>query len=238
MTAPLWVILPVHDEETSLAAVLGEWLPALRSLGSGFRLLAIDDGSRDRTLAVLRAWERDHPELAVRTRPNRGHGATCIEGYREAVAAGAEWILQIDSDGQCDAGDLDRVWAPRHQADALFGLRWRRGDGLGRWLVSRVVSIVVLAASGRWVPDANVPFRLMRSTALAPVLERVPPEFTLANIFVALELTRKTRVAWIPIGFRDRLGGRSSFRIGRLARQALDLFRQIRAVERSRRFAC
>src|SRR5215467_324391 len=102
VSSHLWIVMPVYNEQESVGGVFAEWLPALRQLGISFTLLALNDGSIDDTLAILQRVARANSEVEVVDKPNSGHGPTCIVGYRHALAAGAEWVLQIDSDGQCD----------------------------------------------------------------------------------------------------------------------------------------
>lgn len=49
----LWIVMPVHNEEASVAKVIEEWLPVLRGLQIDFKIAAINDGSKDSTLTML-----------------------------------------------------------------------------------------------------------------------------------------------------------------------------------------
>lgn len=60
-------------------------------------------------------------ELVVIDKPNSGHGQTSVEGYRTALAHGAEWILQVDSDGQCDASLLPPFVKASSQHPVTYG---------------------------------------------------------------------------------------------------------------------
>ncbi len=228
----LWVVMPVYNEEASIERVFEEWMPALRAGDRELRVLAINDGSRGRTLELLRSIECANPEVVVRDQPNAGHGASCVAGYREAVAAGANWILQIDSDGQCDPRFFPALWAARREHPVVFGYRVRRDDGWARWAISRVVSVVGLVAARTWVGDANVPYRLMRGDLLARALDDPPAEIHLANVLLALRLQRLAGIRWVPIHFRDRHGGTPAVRAGSFVRQGNRLFRQLRAERR------
>ncbi|MEO8275034.1 MAG: glycosyltransferase family 2 protein [Thermoanaerobaculia bacterium] len=229
----LWLVMPVFNEEASIERVLAEWLPALReAVGVDLRVLAINDGSRDRTLEKLRAIERANPEVTVRDQANAGHGASCIAGYRLALSSGADWVLQIDSDGQCDPRYFAAFWEARRNAPVIFGYRVRRDDGWSRWAISRVVSLVSWLAAGIWVGDANVPYRLMRAAELSRAVEAMPADIQLANVLIALRLQRAPGIAWIPIRFRERHGGTPSIRAGSFAHQGRLLYRQLRAERR------
>jgi dolichol-phosphate mannosyltransferase len=225
--------MPAYNEEESVERVVEEWLPALRGSGAVLRFLAIDDGSRDRTLERLRRASDAHPEVEVRSQPNRGHGAACRSGYRAALEGGADWIFQLDSDGQCDARYFAALWRERERYAAVFANRRRRDDGWTRWLASRVLSLVVAASSRVWVADSNVPYRLMRRDALAAALQGVPEDFELFNVLLAVRLARRGPIGWVPIRFRARHGGEPSVRLGGMLRRGATLAGQLRNERRS-----
>lgn len=137
-------------------------------------------------------------------------------------------MLQLDSDGQCDARFLPAIWQASAGHPVVFGHRRRRDDGWARWCISRAVSLVGLAAAGSWVVDANVPYRLMRRDALERALADLPADFRLVNVLLALRLQRDCGIQWVPIRFRRRFGGSPALAAGAFARQGLLLFRQLR----------
>ncbi len=234
MSNELWVVMPVYNERDSIALVLREWVSVLRAHAPGFVLCVLNDGSRDDTLALLQALQAEMPELRVIDKPNSGHGQTCIEGYRLALAAGASWIFQIDSDGQCDPRFFPALWHSREGAAAIYGFRATRDDGAHRRAISRVTSAVGWLAFGIWVRDANVPYRLMRRDAVEAAVPHVARDFFLANVLVALLQERDFGIRWQDIGFRKRHGGTPSVRALSFARRGTQLFQQLRAAREQR----
>jgi len=163
----LIAITPVYNEETNIATVIREWLQAFSRERIDARLLAVNDGSRDNTLSILQELQSQFPnQLLVLDKPNSGHGRTCRFGYEAALQQDAPWILQIDSDGQCDPAFFPLLWAKRQEADCVFGLRVTRDDGVVRKVVSKACSVLTSAVTGENLKDANVPYRLMRRPAL------------------------------------------------------------------------
>ena len=102
MTGKLWVVMPAYNEEGCVRHVAEEWLQTLKQNYPDFIFLVLNDGSRDSTLAILNSIAGKEENFRVIDKLNSGHGQTCLEGYRIALKQEAEWILQIDSDGQCD----------------------------------------------------------------------------------------------------------------------------------------
>lgn len=225
----LWIVMPVYNEEESVTSVLNEWLPILRNTAPDFTMLALNDGSKDKTGAILDQYALTCPELAVVHKPNSGHGQSCITGYRHALAAGADWVLQIDSDGQCDPAYFPEFWQAKEKAAVLYGYRRKRLDGFNRSIISRFVSLFAAAATGVWVRDANVPYRLMHKSILGSVLPHVSTSMHLANIQVSTLLAARKPIFWIPIVFRDRTGGSASVNTYSFIRHGITLYRQLRA---------
>ncbi|MEY4580725.1 MAG: hypothetical protein RL701_5428 [Pseudomonadota bacterium] len=206
----LWVVMPAYNEQECIPAVIEEWLPALRAVAESFTFCVIDDGSKDHTLRIVNELAERHPELHVLSKGNSGHGQTCVFGYHYAATHGADWILQIDSDGQCDPRFFAELWRSRQGVDAVYGYRVSRDDGTARVAISRVVSLVTWLGTGTWVRDANVPYRLMRSGAILGILAWVPRDIHLANVLVSALQVKHQPVRWIDIHFRQRRGGVAS----------------------------
>jgi dolichol-phosphate mannosyltransferase len=233
MTTEILVIIPTYNEERSVGAVLDEWTAELDRSGAVYSILLIDDGSTDSTPEVLSDWKRRHlsTHIEIMRHANRGHGQTCLEGYRIACDRQIPWVFQIDSDGQCDPAFFAAVWAARHEHDVVYGCRAKRKDGLKRVLASVLVKAVVRFAAGVTCMDANVPYRLMLTEKLRPLVDSVPPDFDLANIALAVQIKRAGwREAAVPIVFRPRAGGEPSVPVSRFASKAFELYHRLRSL--------
>jgi len=213
--------------------VVTEWLQAFTSEGITARLFAVNDGSRDNTLPILRRLQLQFPDqLLVLDKPNSGHGRSCRVGYEAALQENSQWILQIDSDGQCDPVFFTFFWAKRNEADCIFGLRVERDDGLMRKLISKAASILTSIITGRDLKDANVPYRLLRHGALERALANVPKNFDIQNVALTVSLKRNPALRWsyVPIRFRARQGGTNSINLPKIARMGFEMLIQIHRV--------
>lgn len=233
----LLVVVPVFNEEASVAAVIREWMPVLEAEGIAFRFLALDDGSTDRTPEILQELSRELPgRIEVVRHSNRGHGQTVLDGYRRAAQSGAARVFQIDSDGQCDPAYFPAVWALRDSCEVVYGSRTERQDGWRRKLASIVLKAVVFCTSGAVCEDANSPYRLMRVAGLRDEVDKIPGDFDLANIALAVLLKR---AGWkhgvVKIRFRERFGGEPKVPLSRFAAKALDLARGLRGIKTEKR---
>jgi glycosyltransferase involved in cell wall biosynthesis len=92
-----YVVVPFYNEEKAIRATLDS-LHA--QTDTDFTLLLVDNASTDHTVAIVEAWRRAHPTLAVVliTEPQKGTGAAADAGFRHAIALGATHIARTDAD--------------------------------------------------------------------------------------------------------------------------------------------
>jgi glycosyltransferase involved in cell wall biosynthesis len=231
MSAPpeLVVVMPAYDEQEQLPRVLDEWRVELSRLAISFELLVVDDGSRDRTAAVAEGYSRRHPAIRVVSKPHSGHGPSCLHGYRAALERHPQWVLQLDSDGQCDPAFFAQFWDARNDAPVVWGVRLRRDDGLGRTVITGACNAVVWLAAGVRTRDVNVPYRLIQARVLAAAIAGFPETYHLANVFLGVILQRALgrEVRFIAIRFRRRHGGSTSIRWSQFASWGVKLLVQL-----------
>jgi glycosyltransferase involved in cell wall biosynthesis len=229
MTGKLWVVMPAYNEEACLRYVAEEWLQTLKHTYPDFIFLALNDGSKDSTLAILNSIASKEKNFRVVDKLNAGHGQTCLEGYRIALKEAAEWILQIDSDGQCDPVYFESFLNKASEEKIIYGWRKSRDEGWRRLWISRFVTLFAFVATGVCVKDGNVPYRLMHKTTLENIVGLVPRDFHLANILVAVLQEKYFGISWVPIHFRNRMGGTASVKTYSFVKHGVKLFRQLRA---------
>jgi glycosyltransferase involved in cell wall biosynthesis len=206
--------MPVYNEEATVETVVTEWVAELNRLEVSFVLLVINDGSRDGTGLALQKLAQRYPDtVTVCNKQNAGYGQACRTGYSLAVDRSSAWTLQIDSDGQCDPRFFSSFWNGRDQADAIFGLRTTRDDGARRTLISQGCRLATSLVCGTDLKDANVPYRLIRTSKLKEALRRIPDDFEMQNVGLTLALKRDPALRWtyVPIRFRQRQGGTTKF---------------------------
>lgn len=218
------MVMPVYNEAGCITQVVEDWVSTFRELAPDFIFCLVNDGCTDETPKILDELAGRHPELALINKENTGHGQSCVTGYKAALDSGASWVFQIDSDGQCDSAFFKTFWEQRHQHRVLYGFRKQREDGFSRWLISRVLSLVIFINTRCWLVDANVPYRLMHRDSL-DVVNRIPRWFYLSNCLLSVFQQQATGIHWIPIRFKKRLAGKPSFVNLSFARQGLNLIK-------------
>lgn len=227
----LWVVMPVYNEEASLKQVVESWIEEISKYVNNYVFLIVNDGSKDDSETIAKSLALRNPSIKIISHPNRGHGQSCIAGYRYAVNHDAAWIFQIDSDGQCDPHYFQRFWNQRTDKYALYGYRKVREDGRIRFYISRVTSIYTWLATGTWVPDPNVPYRLMPKQILSSSIKEIPSYVYMANICLAYRMQKIGAIKWLEINFLKRIGGTPSAKILQIMRRGFELFIQLRNLQ-------
>ncbi len=225
----LYIIIPAYNEFINISHIIEEWYPVVEKhdADASSRLVVIDDGSKDNTLSILENLSRTHKLLKPITKSNGGHGSAVLTGYRYAIEHGADYIFQTDSDGQ-----FESFWELRNDYDAVIGNRPVRGDGAQRKFVEKVLCFLLRIIFGVNVPDANAPFRLMKSSLVAKYISKLPKDFNLPNAMLTTYFAYfNEHIIFRDITFRPRQGGVNSINFRKIIRigiKALKDFIQLR----------
>ena len=217
----LYIVMPAYNEEVNIEAIVKQWHPVVKKTGLKSRLVIFDDGSTDNTYETMQRLEKKYSQFISITKPNSGHGSTCIFAYNYGINSGADYIFQTDSDGQTNPDEFCKFWEKRNEFDFIIGYRKNRQDGYSRIVVTKILKILVWIIFGEKIKDPNTPFRLMNVKKLEPILETVPENFFLSNVIISLLVVKKKeKHLWLPISFKSRQGGvnsinlKSIFKIG------------------------
>jgi dolichol-phosphate mannosyltransferase len=205
----LVVVVPVFNEAPALPLWFREWDQAFSNCGLRPLIIFVDDRSTDESPSILARYSAARGSdctLVIRNddQNRKGHGHACMLGYREAINRKSNWILQLDSDGQCDPQVFADVWRARSMKEPVFGCRTNRLDGDLRTLSSKIVRALATAIFQVDVPDPNSPYRLMPTNLLKPILFFVPDGFVLKNIAIATMFAKRHGTIRISTTFRLR----------------------------------
>lgn len=207
----IYFVLPAYNEEANIVATIQQWYPIVEKAGGDCRLVIADDGSKDRTFEIMEGLKEQYPQFIPLTKPNQGHGPTVIYLYQYAIDNGADFIFQTDSDGQTNPEEFQQFLDASKDYDCILGYRPVRGDGKDRKMVENVLRTYVWLFFQVWVPDANAPFRLMKTSLVEKYLGVMPLDFNLPNAVLTACFNRfKEKVKFIEITFKPRQGGVNS----------------------------
>jgi dolichol-phosphate mannosyltransferase len=207
------VCLPTYDERENLE-------PMIRALGEVLgpddRVLVIDDSSPDGTGEIAERLAAELDWVGVLHRPRKeGLGRAYLDGFRRALAEGAELVLEMDCDFSHDPADVPRLIAAADDADLVLGSRYVEGGGTANWglvrrAISRWGSLYAQLLLGLPVRDLTGGFKCYRREVLETIdLDSVRSRgyaFQIETTYRAAQAG--FRVVEIPIRFTDReVGG-------------------------------
>lgn len=198
------VLLPVHNEGASIERTMrGMYSEISQVAHAGF--IVCEDGSRDNSKEVLRDLSEHLPIRLNLSNARKGYSRAMREGMDMLEA---EFLLCLDSDGQCDPADFARFWNIRESADVIIGWRTHRADPLVRRILSRFFLVLYNGIFHAPVHDPSCPFVLMRK----PVAKRLAEELGEMQEgfwweFVARACRRGFSVRELPIHHRLRSTG-------------------------------
>ncbi len=141
----LSIIMPAYNEEEGVGVTVAHLFGAFNASRHRLELVAVDNGSHDRTGEVLRELQQEYPGLRVhRVEVNKGYGNGVLQGI---PVTSAPWVGIIPADGQVDAEDVVRLFdsAKATNGDIVAKVRRRfRMDGITRKIVSTGYNLFVL----------------------------------------------------------------------------------------------
>jgi glycosyltransferase involved in cell wall biosynthesis len=212
------VVIPVRDEERSVALLLDELGSTLDALDLPWEAVFVDDGSTDGTFSALtRLHDASDNVRVVRLRRNFGKAAALQAGFE---AAEGEIVVTIDGDLQDDPAEIPRLLAKLDEGfDLVSGWKVKRRDPLSRRIPSKIFNWVSGRVSGLRLHDLNCGLKAYRAEVVRGL--RIYGE--LHRFVPVLAHYRGFRVAEIPVNHRPREHGRSRYGMERYVRGFLDL---------------
>ncbi len=212
------VVVPVYNEERSVALLYDELRSALEPLHTSWEAIFVDDGSSDGTFGALtRLHNAERNVRVVRLRRNFGKAAALVAGFDQARG---ETVVTIDGDLQDDPAEIPRLLAKLDEGfDLVSGWKAHRRDPLSRRVLSRIFNRVTSLFSGVRMHDLNCGLKAYR----ADVVHGLRLYGELHRFIPVLAHYRGFRIAELPVNHRPREHGRSRYGVERYVRGFLDL---------------
>ena len=160
-------VIPAYNEESYIERCVTALESVLDDMAGDYEIIVVDDGSVDRTAAILESLKRSHPRLiVVHHDRNHGLGRTLRSGFAACTKA---ITFYSDADLPFDFAELGRGLRVMafNGADVIAGFRHdRTNEGLRRILYSFVYNWLIRLAFGVRIKDVNFSFKLIRTPAL------------------------------------------------------------------------
>jgi glycosyltransferase involved in cell wall biosynthesis len=212
------VVIPCYNEQESLPELFDKLEAAMRELKCDYEYIFVDDGSTDRTIAVLRSLRERSPRVGVISfRRNQGKSAALNVGFH---AADGDYVVTIDADLQDDPAEIPALLRKIEAgADLVSGWKTNRQDPLSKTLPSRVFNRVTSMATGLKLHDFNCGLKMYRRD----VTDSIQVYGELHRFIPALAAWEGFRVDEVPVKHYKRKYGYSKFGARRLLNGVFDL---------------
>jgi dolichol-phosphate mannosyltransferase len=213
----LSVVIPARDEEGCIASTVEHLHLELRLNNIAHEIIVVDDGSTDRTAAIMTGLSQRMPEARLVTNgPQHGFGRAIAYGLQHMTGDAAVIMMADESD---DCRDVVRYWNKLNEGyDAVFGSRFIKGGGVidYPWLklrLNRIANLFIRLLFGFSLIDTTNAFKAYRRT----VIEGCKPMLS-AHFNLTVELPLKTIIrgySWsvLPITWRNRRTGVAKLKI-------------------------
>jgi glycosyltransferase involved in cell wall biosynthesis len=169
MTA-ISAVLPAYNEEALIAATATSVAEVLRGLVDDYEVIVVNDGSRDRTEAIVEELADRDSHIRCVTHPvNRGYGEALRTGFSSATK---ELIFFTDGDKQFDIREIARFIPEIEQADLVVGYRRPRRDPPVRLVYAWGWKLLITSLFGYAARDIDCAFKLFRRSVWESVQVR------------------------------------------------------------------
>jgi len=212
------LVIPVYNEEGNLAALIRRIRPVMTAMNRPYETILIDDGSRDRSLEILRGFTQ-YPEVrVVELTRNYGQHAAILAGF--SIVKG-EIIVTLDADLQNPPEEIPKLIEAMEKGefDVVGTIRKGRKDSLLRILPSKIVNMVARRITGVRMTDWGCMLRAYRR----PVVERMIACHEHATFIPALATHFGKHVTEIEVAHEERHGGKSNYPLRKLINLQFDL---------------
>lgn len=209
------VVLPVYNEEDVISTTIGKVVELFVRQDLVWEIIAVDDGSSDNSLAVLREMESEFPQaLTVIHHPyNKGNGATIKTGIK---AATGDYIVCMDIDGQHDPEDILDMLPYLEEYDLVVGARPFKSDGTWyRNLANKFYNRLASWLTNFEIQDLTSGYRIFKADVVKKFYHLFPQRFSYPTTSTLALLKGGYNIKYVPIHIQPRKAGSSKIRLFR-----------------------
>jgi len=157
------VVLPAHNEAENITTTIENCVSYLEQNVSDYEVIVVNDGSIDDTQNVVQELKSTNSKVRLVNHPvNKGYGSALRSGFDKASC---EYIFFMDSDGQFNINDLDRLLPLVSAQDVVIGYREDRADSFVRLLNAWLYGLYIYLTFGLKVRDMDCAFKVFPTKA-------------------------------------------------------------------------
>ncbi len=219
-----FVVIPTYNEKENVRLLAD----AVLAQHSGIQILFVDDNSPDGTGTIIDDLVANNSRVHVLHRSGKlGLGSAYREGFKAALAMGADYLLEMDADFSHDPASLPLFLSAIQENDLVIGSRYLNGVSVVNWPIRRLIlsycaSVYTRLVTGLQLRDCTSGFKCFRRATIEAIdLSRVTSDGYSFQIEMNYRCMEKgLRISEIPIIFIDRHAG-SSKMSGSIVREAV-----------------
>lgn len=165
------VVLPAYNEEGNIAETVNvtlTYLNSAKSLWEDYRIIIVNDGSKDKTGEIADQLAVANPKILVCHQPNGGYGQALRSGFIAATKTGMDWTFFMDSDGQFLAEkSLEKLLQKVHAGfNFIAGIRTNRADRFIRKVNGHLWTLICTTIMGIRLHDLDCASKLFLTSHL------------------------------------------------------------------------
>ncbi len=209
MSVQVSLVALFYNEEASVETVIREGYRVLKQIGASFEIVAVQNGSLDRTPEILARLAAEIEELRiVAVAENQGAGFGALRGLYAAIG---DDVVGIPGDGQVDLDLIPKMYEFKRQCggDIAYGRRTSRPDGYTRAIISHSYNLLMRWVFGLRSKDVNGPPKVISRTVLHAMQLQSADQFLDCEMMLKAERMGLTMCS-IDVEFHARQGGKSS----------------------------
>ncbi|MDD2720264.1 MAG: glycosyltransferase [Gallionella sp.] len=215
----LSVVIPVYNEEQGLQALFDRLYPALDKLGVSFEVIFVNDGSRDRSAAMLREQFQQRPDVTrvVLFNGNFGQHMAIMAGFEQSRG---DCVVTLDADLQNPPEDIGLLLSKMNEGyDYVGSIRRQRNDSLWRHVASRAMNGLRERITRIKMTDQGCMFRAYHRH----VIDAVNSCHEVNTFIPALAYSFARNPTEVVVGHEERAAGESKYSLYSLIRLNFDL---------------
>src|SRR3990167_8157413 len=206
--AEISIFFPFWNEEKNIESVIKTAIPIAQKIAEKWEIIAIDDGSSDKTLKIAEKIAETHPNIAVVSdKINRGYGAALKSGFEKAKY---DLIVFTDGDGQFDFSQVDKFLKKIEKSDIVIGYRKKRFDNPIRHILMNLLKVWDFLFFGFLYRDIDCGFKMFKTDSLEKILPLKSEGAMITTEILAKAKQIKLKISQVEVSHYPRIYGDQS----------------------------
>ncbi len=212
------IVIPVYNEEQNLNPLFDRLYPVMQGIGKPFEIIFTDDGSRDRSLDILKQLSGRYPEVkVVEFNGNFGQHMAILAAFEQS---GGDIVVTLDADLQNPPEEIPKLVAEVTKGhDVVGSIRQKRQDSFFRRTASRLVNITTRKMTGMKMSDYGCMLRAYNRD----VINNINRCQETTTFIPALAQTFASNPSEVEVAHAERAEGESKYSLYKLVRLNFDL---------------